>query len=451
MSWKGPTFVFLSIAFAVSACGDGTDSDGGVGDDGGARDAGTGMDSGPPPDGGGGGDDAGPNPGSDAGSDAGFDAGDPCADLTLPALDSDPVAAPDDDNWRSPIHVTHAPGADDLYVVEQRGRVRRVAPDGTVSDFVDISDDVDYGGERGLLGMAFHPDYMSNGRFFLYYTPNGRTPYGSHNHVGEFRRLDATSGDPTEVRSIFTVDDPNPTHNGGMIAFGPDGHLYVGTGDGGGGGDRHGPNGNGLNVDSVLGKLLRLDVDREAEMFAAVDNPFVGMAGDDRIWAYGLRNPWRFSFDRLTGDIYIGDVGQGLWEEIDFQPASSRGGENYGWRAWEGFERYSGSDMSDLALVPVHTEPITVYPRSGDPVINGRAVTGGYVYRGDAIPALHGWYFYADFISGEVAALKVCEGAAVGQQAVPSLSGGNVSSFGEGNDGELYIVGFNFVRRIVGG
>jgi len=447
MSSNSTTFIFLALTLIAAGCGDGTDTDAGAGADGGGRDGGTGVDAGPAADAGdfdagGGGDDAGM---------ATPDAGDTCASLTLPALDVVSIDAPAGDGWRAPIHLTHAPGANDLYVVEQRGRVRRIAADGTVTDFVDISRTVDYGGERGLLGMAFHPNYASNGRFFLYYTPNGRTAFGSHNHVGEFQRLDAATGDPDEVRSIVTIDDPESNHNGGMIAFGPDGFLYVGMGDGGGGGDGHGAIGNGLDTTTVLGKILRLDVDNEAGMFAAAGNPFIGMAGDDRIWAYGIRNPWRFSFDALTGDLYIADVGQGRWEEIDFQPASSSGGENYGWRAYEGFERYEGSPPGDLDHVAVHTEPVFAYPRGGGAAINGNSVTGGYVYRGSAIPELQGWYLFADFVSGDVAALKMCDGSALGVTQARGISGGNISSFGEGADRELYIIGFDFVRRIVGG
>ncbi|MCA9604896.1 MAG: PQQ-dependent sugar dehydrogenase [Myxococcales bacterium] len=443
MSWIRAVALLCVSAFLFTGCGDDGGSDGGT-----TSDAAT-------TDGGGGGADAGDRDagdrdagdmdagGADAGTDAGggFDAGDVCADLTLPALDVEDVTAPG--GWDAPVFLTHAPGSSDLYVVEQPGRIRRVAPDGTVSEFLDVTSIVDYGGERGLLGLAFHPDYASNGRFFLYYTPNGSTSYGSHNHVGEFRRMDATHGDRTEVRSIVTIDDPEGNHNGGMIAFGGDGYLYAGFGDGGGAGDAHGSYGNGLNTDIILGKILRLDVDNEAGMFAAAGNPFAGGGGDARIWAYGLRNPWRFSFDRVTHDLYIGDVGQGTWEEIDFQPASSPGGENYGWRAYEGYEVFRASEVS---RVTDHAEPITVYSHS-----SGCSVTGGYVYRGSAIAGLQGWYFFSDYCSGATRALKVCDGAAAGEQAVPALSGGNVSSFGEGPDGELYIVGFNFIRRIVGG
>jgi len=434
-SVRGLTVALALIAFG---CDDDGDGDSGVPSDGAA-----GLDAGAT-DGGAPGDDAGPGDAGPGGADAGRpDAGPgPCGSLGLPALTAEDVAP--GTSWDAPIFITQPPGSDDLYVAEQPGRVRRIAPDGTVSEFVDISDDVDYGGERGLLGLAFHPDYVSNGRFFLYYTPQGG-PFDDHNHVGEFQRMGgAEVGDPNEVRSIWTIDDPEGNHNGGMIAFGPDGFLYVGTGDGGSGGDPHGPIGNGLNTDTTLGKILRLDVDLDAPDNGAASNPFVGVEGDDRIWAYGIRNPWRFSFDVLTGDLYIGDVGQNEWEEIDFQPASSVGGENYGWRAYEGFEVFRDADTDE---VDVHTEPVVVYGRSGAP-ISGRSVTGGNVYRGSSIDGLGGWYFFADFVSGDVAAFAMCDGEAMGLQAVPGLSGGNISSFGNDDDGELYIVGFNFVRRV---
>ena len=380
------------------------------------------------------------------------DAGvDPCSSPTLPTLRTELIEAPSGDDWDAPLFLTYAPGADDLYIVQRGGRVRRVAPDGSVSDFVDISAQVQAGGERGLLGLAFHPAYASNGRFFMFYTANSTTAFASHVHVGEFQRLDATTGDPVEVRSLVSVDDPESNHNGGMIAFGPDGYLYVGMGDGGGANDRHGANGNGLNREVLFGKLLRLDVDNVAGDFVATSNPFVGESGDDHIWAYGLRNPWRFSFDRATGDLYIGDVGQNRFEEISFQSAASAGGENYGWRAYEGFERLGSSTASDLALVPVHTEPLVVYPHERVTPISGQAVVGGYVYRGSAIPALRGWYLFADTYSGDAAAMVVCEGAATGLQAARGISGGFITSFGEGPDGELYQIGFDFVRRIIGG
>lgn len=372
-------------------------------------------------------------------SDSGVDSAvpDTCGDLTLPPLALEDVSGA---GWAAPLFLTQAPGSADLIVVDRGGEVFSIAPDGTRSMFVDVSAETMSGGERGLLGLAFHPDYDTNGRYFIYYTPSG----ASDNRVSEMARGSATIG-----ATLVTIDDPESNHNGGMVAFGPDGFLYVGMGDGGGGGDRHGSNGNGQNLDTVLGKILRLDVDNAGGMYVAAGNPFVGMAGDDRIWAYGMRNPWRFSFDRATGDLYIGDVGQGEWEEIDFQPASSAGGENYGWRAYEGYEVFN---MATVSLVADHTEPVTAYPHSGSGPITGCSVTGGYVYRGSVIPGLQGWYLYADFCSGDVAAFKMCDGAATGLQRVDGLSiDPNISSFGEDANGELYIIGFSYVRRIIAG
>jgi glucose/arabinose dehydrogenase len=396
--------------------------------------------------------DSGPRPDSgsaDAGSsdggrpDAGRpDAGDLCASLTLPGLDVEEVAP--GTSFTSPIFLTQPAGVDALFVVEQPGRIRSIAPDGTVGTFLDIRGRVGAGGERGLLGLAFHPDYTSNGRFFVYYTPND----AMQNVVAEYAATsDRLVASDVEIQRVDEVTDPEGNHNGGMIAFGPDGFLYVGHGDGGGGGDRHGPTGNGLNLDVVLGKILRLDVDN-APSFAASGNPFEGGGGLPQIWAYGVRNPWRFSFDRLTGDLYIGDVGQNMWEEIDFQPADVPGGRNYGWRAYEGLEVF---DAPNLGLATNHTPPVTVYPHSGTTdSLNGCSVTGGYVYRGSAIPDLRGWYLFGDYCAGERAAFKMCGGAMMGLQLVGDLDGviNNLTSWGEDQNGELYMLGSSVVRII---
>ena len=389
-----------------------------------------------------------PAPASDAGPPLPLDSGRPdagppqtCDDLTLPGVSIEPIVP--GHGWNSPIFLTQAPGDDALYVVEQPGRIMRVV--GTdVSVFLDIRDRVNGNGERGLLGLAFHPGYADNGRFFVFYTPTSPDT----NRVAEFARnaVDPAVADDTDVAVLVDIDDPESNHNGGMIAFGPDGFLYVGTGDGGGGGDQHGPTGNGLDTDTLLGKLLRLDVDAAGAGYAAAGNPFVGGGGLPQIWAYGLRNPWRFSFDRQTGDLYIGDVGQGEYEEIDFAPASSTGGENYGWRAYEGNEVFNASNLD---LVPDHAAPVHVYPHGGDGIFGGCSITGGYVYRGAAIPALQGWYLFADYCNDRRAAIRVCDGEARGYQQVPGLSGPpNISSFGEDRAGELYMTGSN-VWRIV--
>jgi glucose/arabinose dehydrogenase len=431
----------LCVLLLVAGCGDDDDPggtpDGGGPADGGGVDAGPDVDSGPTPD------DAGPM----------VDAGPPptCEAPTIPMLATEPVA--DGVDFERPIFVVQAPGSSDtLWVGEQGGRIRLVRGGAVVGDFMDLSVDRS-GNERGLLGMAFHPDYASNGRFFLFYNPNA-----SRDVVGEFRVSgDPDVADPAEARRLVDTDTLESNHNGGALAFGPDGFLYAGMGDGGGGGDRgHGPIGNGLNTDVPLGKILRLDVDNEAGGFAAAGNPFEGGGGLPTIWAYGLRNPWRFSFDRRTGDLYIGDVGQGVWEEIDIQPASSGGGENYGWRAYEGFEVFEAADVDQ---VPVHAEPVLVVRHSSDPIQRDAcSITGGVVYRGPDIPDLRGVYLFGDYCSGDIAAFRWCDGAIQGSaERVPGLRGRGVVSFGEDNAGNIYLVNFqadgagNKVFRIIEG
>jgi glucose/arabinose dehydrogenase len=286
------------------------------------------------------------------------------------------------------------------------------------------------GGERGLLGTAFHPDYMSNRRLFVHYSRAG----DGTTVVSELRAsADRETADPASERVLLTVEDPFPNHNGGQLAFGPDGYLYIGLGDGGSGGD---PFGNGQNANALLGKILRIDVDSPAAAGRAYalppDNPYAAGgtspgAGLPEIWAIGLRNPWRFSFDREFGDLYIGDVGQGSWEEIDRQPADSTGGENYGWNVMEG--RHCYQDACDQAG---YVKPIAEYSHSA-----GCSVTGGYVYRGQAQPDLQGVYVFADYCSGLVFTLQVDEGTITPKQVLDS--GLRVSAFGEDEAGELYL------------
>ncbi|MFB6351214.1 MAG: sorbosone dehydrogenase family protein [Bradymonadaceae bacterium] len=355
--------------------------------------------------------------------------------------------------FRKPTFATQAPGDDEaLYVVERAGRIR-VVVDGQVRQqpFLDIRDRVGTEHtERGLLGIAFHPNYADNGRFFLYYTPSA----AHKNVVAEYRRADDKSrrASGEEVRRLVEVTDPEDNHNGGMLAFGPDGHLFVGMGDGGGAGDRHGDIGNGQNRETLLGSILRLEVDRGDDDVIPEDNPFVDGPGRDEIWAWGLRNPWRFSFDRKTGDLYIGDVGQNEIEEIDFQAAGSEGGNNYGWRAYEGRSVF---DESLTDRVEEHVPPIVQFHHGADdaPVRNGCSITGGYVYRGEAHEGLRGAYIYGDFCSRDVAAFRYCDGEVVGHQRVPGLSGlsSGLGSFGQGNNGELYLVyhGSGKIKRLV--
>jgi len=346
----------------------------------------------------------------------------------------------DDHTFQKPTDVDQAPGDDEaVYVLERPGRIL-VVVDGQVRDrpFLDITDRIGTGHtERGLLGIAFHPNYADNGRFFIYYTPSD----GHKNVVAEYRRADGETrrADSEERRRLIEVTDPEDNHNGGMLAFGPDGHLYVGMGDGGGAGDQHGDIGNGQNRETLLGSILRLDVD--GDELVPPDNPFVDAPGRPEIWIWGLRNPWRFAFDRQTGDLYIGDVGQNDIEEISFQPADSDGGENYGWRAYEGRDVY---DSSLTDRVDEHVPPIAQFRHGADdaPIRNGCSITGGYVYRGDAHEGLQGAYIYGDYCSKDVAAFRYCDGQVVGHQRVPGLTGlsSGLSSFGEGNDGELYLV-----------
>lgn len=341
-----------------------------------------------------------------------------------------------------PVFMTQAPGDDrTFYIVEQAGRIRRFR-DGVVQEpaWLDLREQITAGGERGLLGLAFHPDYPSNGRAFVYLTPTG----SPSNAIAEVQRLPGEDrADEASLRYLFREEDPEANHNGGMLAFGPDGLLYAGVGDGGGAGDRHGPRGNAQNLLSPFGKVLRLDVDRAEEGFAAAANPFAAPGALPQIWAFGLRNPWRFAFDRSTGDLYIADVGQDAEEEINVQPSTSFGGENYGWRAFEGTQTFDAELAAEVAnAVP----PVLVLPHESEAATVRRAcsVTGGYVYRGQAIEDLLGWYLYGDFCSGDIGALRWEGGRVVEEQRLESLEHEGIEaglvSFAEDATGELYLV-----------
>ena len=328
-----------------------------------------------------------------------------------------------------PLLVTHnGVDPDRLYVVEQAGVIRVLAGGALLPDpFLDIRGIVSSEAfERGLLGLAFHPRYAENGQFFVYYTDlNGDTAVARY-QVGD----DPDQADPDSAVIILQVVQPFPNHNGGHLAFGPDGHLYVGLGDGGSGGD---PQGNGQNLGTLLGSILRLDVgdDQATSYTIPADNPFAGRSDvRQEIWVYGLRNPWRYSFDRATGDLYIGDVGQGGFEEVSFQPGDSPGGENYGWNYMEGFEPYQGQPPAGLELTP----PIAAYPLARPQC----AVTGGYVYRGPSLPALNGVYVYGDYCSGHLWYLLRENGE--WQNELFMETGRGISSFGEDLAGELYVV-----------
>jgi glucose/arabinose dehydrogenase len=332
-------------------------------------------------------------------------------------------------DFDSPVHVDNAPGSKRmLFVVEQGGTIRILRGNDTLGNpFLDIRDRVEAGGEEGLLSVAFPPDYEQSGRFYAYYTVRG----GDVNRVSEFRRSTATAADPASERPVIQFSHPTfGNHNGGQLQFGPDGRLYIATGDGGGGGD---PDGNGQNVNSLLGKLLRIDP-RSASAGAygiPAGNPFAGpTAGLDEIYALGLRNPWRFSFDRKTDRIAIADVGQGSWEEVNFTSPSRLAGANFGWDAFEGTHRFEAATPAPSG----HQPPIFEYENGGE----NCAVVGGYVVRDRKLRSLNGRYVYADLCAGELRSfVPGLDGArkdrAVGH-TVPSPT-----SFGEGARGKIYV------------
>ena len=332
----------------------------------------------------------------------------------------------------APVDLQAAPGdRARLFVVEQVGRIR-IIRNGAVllAPFLDIVDRVGSGGERGLLGLAFHPSFAQNGRFFVNYTDRS-----GHTHIAEFRATPGSdTADPASERLMLFVSQPFPNHNGGGLAFGNDGMLYIALGDGGSGGD---PLNNGQSRATFLGKILRIDVDRGAPYAVPADNPFVATAGAlPEIWAYGLRNPWRINFDRATGDLYIGDVGQSALEEVDVGQSSRRGGENYGWSVMEGtrcFKPAVGCPTTGLTL------PVVEYGRS-----DGCSITGGVVYRGCRMPGYHGTYFYGDFCTGMIRSFRLVNGVATDQRDWTAALGrgaiGSIVSFGVDADGEVHIV-----------
>jgi len=330
--------------------------------------------------------------------------------------------------------------ADDgrLFVAQTDGIVRVVKSDGTLlaEPFLDISDLVEPSSELGLSSIALHPDFTTNGRFFVNYdTPELETFVVSYTESV----TQTNTVDPQSAKTILQLQQPSPLHNGGNMVFGPDGYLYIGFGDGGPGGD---PNNYGQNGENLFGSIIRIDVDVEQPGDAydiPPDNPFVGNENVlDEIWDMGFRNPWRFSFDRTTGDLYIGDVGQALWEEIDFEEAGT-GGFNYGWRCYEGTEPFNLDGCGDPGLYtpPVHT-------MDNEQVC---AVIGGYVYRGETSLPIDGQYLYADFCTGVIWSL-VKEGETWVRTGTGRIPSGWALTFGEGPDGQLYITDFNTIYKI---
>jgi len=332
--------------------------------------------------------------------------------------------------FSSPLYLTSPPGdAARLFIVEQTGAIR-IIKDGSIlpTPFLDLSDRIVAGGEQGLLGLAFYPDYAVTGRFIVHYTdPAGDT------HLSIFQvTADPDIADPASEQVILTADQPYPNHNGGQVGFGPDGYLYLGLGDGGAAND---PEGRAQSLSDLLGSILRLDVSSGTTYTVPADNPFVGQAGaQPEVWSYGLRNPWRFSFDRATGDLYIADVGQDQYEEVDVAPSATGTGKglNFGWDIMEGAHCLGGGQCDQTGL----TLPDLEYNHR-----LGCSITGGYVYRGSAIPDLQGMYFFADYCRGWVRSFRYAAGAATELTDWPSLRPGTpVLSFGEDAAGELYVL-----------
>lgn len=344
---------------------------------------------------------------------------DPASDDGAPSLRLDLVYS----DFDAPLQVANAAdGSGRLFVVEKEGSVYAIDTEsGERTTYLDLSEAVSTTSEQGLLSIAFSPEFSNDRRLYVDYTDLGGDTVVS--------RMTERGGvaDATTEEVLLGVEQPYANHNGGQLAFGPDGYLYVGLGDGGSGGD---PQGNGQDPGTLLGSILRIDVSVRSGYAVPRDNPFADGGGAPEIWAYGLRNPWRFSFDEETGDLWIGDVGQNRWEEIDREPAGSPGGLNYGWRAYEGTHRYG-----DDSVVPKNPAmPVIEYGRE-----EGTSVTGGFVYRGQAIPGLEGWYVWGDFGSGRIWGARAEANPDPVELFDTDLA---ISSFGVDEDGELYVVDY---------
>ncbi|WP_326983043.1 PQQ-dependent sugar dehydrogenase [Chryseobacterium sp. MYb264] len=327
----------------------------------------------------------------------------------------------------APVEITNANDSR-LFVVQQNGMIKIIQPDGSINsaNFLNISSKITYGGERGLLGLTFHPQYSTNGYFFVYYNNTAGNIIVARYTVSG---TDPNVADPNSEKILLNIPKPFDNHNGGSIHFAPDGNLWIVTGDGGSGGD---PNNNAQNKNSLLGKMLRIDVNTETAPYnIPTGNPFVGTDGADEVWAYGLRNAWKWSFDLTTGNAMIADVGQGQIEEINRMPLT-QGGINYGWRCYEGNSDYN---TTDCAAQSTMTFPVAVYDHSGGKC----SVTGGYVYRGTQNPDLVGKYFFADYCSTQIGIMSTDNSVVW----TPAYSGNNFSTFGQDFQKELYVAAVN--------
>jgi glucose/arabinose dehydrogenase len=360
--------------------------------------------------------------------------------MSLPALAAPPTVTIRQvaSGINAPVEITNAgDGSNRLFIVEKGGAIR-ILKNGTVNatSFLNVSGLISTSGERGLLGLAFDPNFRTNRRFFVFYTRSSDGALTLATYLASTGNPDVA--DTSTAQVLTTVPHPGQdNHNGGKIAFGPDGYLYMSIGDGGSQGD---PNNNAQNLTVRLGKILRVDVrTNPGSVLTPPTNPFVGMGGgvQDTIWAYGLRNPWKFSFDRATGDLFIGDVGGGTAEEVDYQPAGSAGGQNYGWRVYEGNGCHNPSSGCSLAN---HTPPVVTYGH----VQGNLSITGGYMYRGTASAGLRGYYVYGDYGSNRIWALQ--KNGAVWNNFVltePPTGLSGLTSFGEDESGELYMASIN--------
>lgn len=333
--------------------------------------------------------------------------------------------------FRNPVDIAHTTD-DRLFIVEQVGTIRIIEENQQVSStpFLNITNKVRFGGERGLLGMAFHPDFANNGFFYVNYTNTlGNT------HIARFQVVaEATTVDPNSESILLTIDQPFPNHNGGNLKFGPDGYLYIGLGDGGSFGD---PINAGQDNQTLLGKMLRIDVDNEMPYAIPPDNPFVNDSSfRPEIWATGLRNPWRFSFDRMTGDLWIADVGQDRQEEINFIPSSNLNGLDFGWRCYEGNNLFNQNGCADESTFyfPIHT--YATIPTVGE------SITGGYVYQGRQNPDLVGQYIYGDFVSGRIWSLDLIDNEWINTELL-KIGREEISTFGEDVLGEIYVAAYS--------